>query len=87
MVVSFIQNAVDRLEKCSIETVINGFDINVCSVAMRPRGGGVHEYVVAPEDAAAIQSKTMRLRPNYYRAPDEARVETYRRRGYTLIKP
>ncbi len=82
---SFIENHVDRLEKCSIETIINQFDINVCSVAMHLRGDGDHKYVVSPEDAAAIQSRTMWIRSNYYKEPDEARVEKYRSRGFTLV--
>ena len=82
---SFIENSVDRREKCCIETIINSFDINVCSVAMRLRGDGDHEYVVSPEDAAAIKSKTMWLRSSYYRQPDPARVEKYRSRGFTLV--
>ena len=82
---SFIENHVDRLEKCSIETIINNFDINVCSVAMRLRGDGDHKYVVSPEDAAAIQSRTMWLRSSYYTRPDEKRVEKYLSRGFTLV--
>ena len=82
---SFIENSVDRREKCCIETIINSFDINVCSVAMRLRGDGDHEYVVSDEDAAAIKSKTMWLRSSYYRQPDQARVEKYRSRGFTLV--
>ena len=82
---SFIENSVDRREKCCIETIINSFDINVCSVAMHPRGDGDHEYVVSDEDAAAIKSKTMWLRSSYYRQPDQARVEKYRSRGFTLV--
>ena len=82
---SFIENSVDRREKCCIETIINSFDINVCSVAMRIHGDGDHEYVVSDEDAAAIKSKTMWLRSSYYRQPDQARVEKYRSRGFTLV--
>ena len=69
----------------AIETIINNFDINVCSVAMRLRGDGDHKYVVSPEDAAAIQSRTMWLRSSYYTRPDEKRVEKYLSRGFTLV--
>ena len=69
----------------AIETIINNFDINVCSVAMRLRGDGDHKYVVSPEDAAAIQSRTMWLRSSYYTRPDEKRVEKYVSRGFTLV--
>ena len=82
---SFIENHVDRLSTCSIETIINNFDINVCSVAMRLGGDGDHKYVVSPEDAAAIQSRTMWLRSSYYTRPDEKRVEKYLSRGFTLV--
>jgi predicted transcriptional regulator len=58
---------------------------NAASVAMHPRVDGNHEYVVSDEDAAAIKSKTMWLRSSYYRQPDQARVEKYRSRGFTLV--
>ena len=52
---------------------------------MRPSGDGDHKYVVSPEDAAAIQSRTMWLRSSYYTRPDEKRVEKYLSRGFTLV--
>ena len=83
--VSFIQLAAASLAKCSIQAVIDSFDINVCAVGMLPRGfGGEVDYVVAPDVEQAIRSKTMRLRPQHNTTP--GRVEKYQSRGYTLLE-
>ena len=82
--VSFIQLAAASLAKCSIQAVIDSFDIDVCAVGMLPRGFGEVEYVVAPEVEQAIRSKTMRLRPQHNTTP--GRVEKYQSRGFTLLE-
>ena len=82
--VSFIQLAAASLAKCSIQAVIDSFDINVCAVGMRPRGFGEVDYVVAPDVEQAIRSKTMRLRPQHNTTP--GRVEKYQSRGFTLLE-
>ena len=82
--VSFIQLAAASLAKCSIQAVIDSFDINVCAVGMRPRGFGEVDYILAPEVEQAIRSKTMRLRPQHNTTP--GRVEKYQSRGFTLLE-
>ena len=82
--VSFIQLAAASLAKCSIQAVIDSFDINVCAVGMLPRGLGKHDYIVAPDVEQAIRSKTMRLRPQHNTTP--GRVEKYQSRGFTLLE-
>ena len=82
--VSFIQLAAASLAKCSIQAVIDSFDINVCAVGMLPRGFGEVDYVVAPDVEQAIRSKTMRLRPQHNTTP--GRVEKYQSRGFTLLE-
>ena len=76
--------AAASLAKCSIQAVIDSFDINVCAVGMRPRGFGEVDYVVAPDVEQAIRSKTMRLRPQHNTTP--GRVEKYQSRGFTLLE-
>lgn len=85
--VSFIQREAPTIDLCSIKGVIDGFDLDVCAVGMHVRGGGIVDYVVAPEDAEAIESKTMRLRTYIPVTRVESRIEKYRRRGYTFIEP
>ena len=82
--VSFIQLAAASPAKCSIQAVIDSFDINVCAVGMLPRGFGEVDYVVAPDVEQAIRSKTMRLRPQHNTTP--GRVEKYQSRGFTLLE-
>ena len=82
--VSFIQLAAASLAKCSIQAVIDSFDINICAVGMLPRGSGRVDYVVAPDVEQAIRSKTMRLRPQHNTTP--GRVEKYQSRGFTLLE-
>ena len=77
------QLAAASLAKCSIQAVIDSFDINVCAVGMLPRGFGRKDYVVAPDVEQAIRSKTMRLRPQHNTTP--GRVEKYQSRGFTLL--
>ena len=55
-----------------------------CSVAMVPRRRRPRIRRLR-QDAAAIKSKTMWHRSSYYRQPDQARVEKYRSRGFTLV--
>ena len=78
------QLAAASLAKCSIQAVIDSFDINVCAVGMRPRGFGEVDYISAPEVEQAIRSKTMRLRPQHNTTP--GRVEKYQSRGFTLLE-
>ena len=78
------QLAAASLAKCSIQAVIDSFDINVCAVGMLPRGSGRVDYVVAPDVEQAIRSKTMRLRPQHNTTP--GRVEKYQSRGFTLLE-
>ena len=82
--VSFIQLAAASLAKCSIQAVIDSFDINVCAVGMLPRGFGEVDYVVAPDVEQAIRAKEMRLRPEHNTTP--GRVEKYQSRGFTLLE-
>ena len=82
--VSFIQLAAASLAKCSIQAVIDSFDINVCAVGMLPRGSGRVDYVVAPDVEQAIRAKEMRLRPEHNTTP--GRVEKYQSRGFTLLE-
>ena len=82
--VSFIQLAAASLAKCSIQAVIDSFDINICAVGMLPRGFGEVDYTVAPDVEQAIRSKTMRLRPQHNTTP--GRVEKYQSRGFTLLE-
>ena len=79
-----VELAAASLAKCSIQAVIDSFDINVCAVGMLPRGFGKHDYIVAPDVEQAIRSKTMRLRPQHGTTP--GRVEKYQSRGFTLLE-
>ena len=76
--------AAASLAKCSIQAVIDSFDINVCAVGMVPRGSRNVDYVVAPDVEQAIRAKEMRLRPEHNTTP--GRVEKYQSRGFTLLE-